>query len=85
MRFAFADIIVDCDQVKLTKHAKHMECEPRIFELLVYFFKHRKKLFRERNLGRRPNTCNISYQHDFFACEKVESNTSNIWQFQLPL
>jgi len=33
--------------------------------------------------GRTPITCNTSYQHDFFACEQVESSNSNIWQFQL--
>jgi len=34
--------------------------------------------------GRKPNSCNVSYQYDFFACEQVELNTSNIWQFKLP-
>jgi transcriptional activator of cad operon len=40
MRFVFGDIIVDCEQVKLTKLAKHIECEPRVFDLLVYFCNH---------------------------------------------
>ena len=34
-------------------------------------------------IGQRPNSCNISYQFDFFACEKVEHMTSNIWQIKL--
>jgi DNA-binding winged helix-turn-helix (wHTH) protein/Tol biopolymer transport system component len=33
--------------------------------------------------GRMPNSCNMAFLHDFFACEKVESDTSNVWQFQL--
>jgi transcriptional activator of cad operon len=34
--------------------------------------------------GRTPNSCNMAYQHDFFACDQVELSNSNIWQFQLP-
>ena len=37
MRFLFGDIIVDPDKVKLTKNAQQLECEPRVFELLIYF------------------------------------------------
>jgi DNA-binding winged helix-turn-helix (wHTH) protein/Tol biopolymer transport system component len=37
MRFLFGDIIVDPNKVKLTKNAHQIECEPRVFELLVYF------------------------------------------------
>lgn len=33
--------------------------------------------------GRMPNSCQTAFDHNFFACEKVESDTSNIWQFQL--
>ncbi|MCC4833172.1 winged helix-turn-helix domain-containing protein [Shewanella sp. 10N.7] len=37
MRFAFGDIIVDVEQVKITKKGEHLECEPRVFELLLFF------------------------------------------------
>ncbi|NQZ24622.1 MAG: winged helix-turn-helix domain-containing protein [Colwellia sp.] len=37
MRFLFGDIIVDPNKVKITKNAQPLECEPRVFELLVYF------------------------------------------------
>jgi DNA-binding winged helix-turn-helix (wHTH) protein/Tol biopolymer transport system component len=50
MRFVFDDIVVDCEQVKLTKHAKHIECEPRIFELLVYFCKHPQEAISREEL-----------------------------------
>lgn len=40
MRFEFGDIVVDAEQVKLTKHANQLEFEPRVFELLVYFCQH---------------------------------------------
>ena len=33
--------------------------------------------------GRTPNSCNTAFSHDFFACEKIESDTSNVWKFQL--
>lgn len=33
--------------------------------------------------GRTPNGCSMAYQHDFFACDRVELSSSNIWQFQL--
>ncbi|GAA5136830.1 winged helix-turn-helix domain-containing protein [Thalassotalea piscium] len=43
MRFLFGDIVVDVTQVKLTKNETQLECEPRVFELLVYFCKHPDK------------------------------------------
>jgi transcriptional activator of cad operon len=33
--------------------------------------------------GRSPQTCNMSYSDDFFACEIVELSRSNIWQLNL--
>ncbi|GAA6206418.1 winged helix-turn-helix domain-containing protein [Thalassotalea sp. SU-HH00458] len=30
-----------------------------------------------------PFSCDMTFNHQTFACEKVEVNTSNIWQFQL--
>ncbi len=33
--------------------------------------------------GRIPNSCHTAYEHNFFACEKVDSSSSNVWQFQL--
>jgi DNA-binding winged helix-turn-helix (wHTH) protein len=43
MRFVFDNIVVDSEQVTITKHAKKLECEPRVFELLVYFCEHPKQ------------------------------------------
>ena len=40
MRFVFGDVEIDTSQVKLTKHGFPVECEPRVFELLVYFCRH---------------------------------------------
>lgn len=33
--------------------------------------------------GKTPNSCNTAFEHRFFACEKVDSDISNVWQFQL--
>ena len=40
MRFVFGDVEIDTAQVKLTKHGLPVECEPRVFELLVYLCQH---------------------------------------------
>lgn len=40
MKFVFGNVEVDTVQVKLTKHESPLECEPRVFELLVYFCLH---------------------------------------------
>lgn len=40
-----------------------------------------KSLHRFNN--NMPFSCEIAFSHEFFACEKVEVNTSNIWQFKL--
>jgi transcriptional activator of cad operon len=33
--------------------------------------------------SKMPSSCETNFNQDFFACEKVEVSTSNIWQFQL--
>lgn len=40
MRFAFGSIVVDTEQVLLTKSDIVLECEPRVYELLVFFCLH---------------------------------------------
>ena len=40
MRFAFGSIVVDTEQVLLTKSDIVLECEPRVYELLVFFCQH---------------------------------------------
>lgn len=50
MRFVFGDIEVDCEQIKLTKQNRLMECEPRVFELLVYFCHHPKEAVSREEL-----------------------------------
>jgi transcriptional activator of cad operon len=50
MRFVFDDIVVDCDQMKLTKHEKNIECEPRVFELLVYLCQHPQEAISREEL-----------------------------------
>jgi DNA-binding winged helix-turn-helix (wHTH) protein len=37
MRFTFGNIVVDSEQIRLTKNGISLDCEPRVFELLVYF------------------------------------------------
>lgn len=50
MHFVFGDMVVDCDQVKLIKHTKNIECEPRVFELLVYFCRHPQEAISRKRL-----------------------------------
>jgi len=50
MRFSFGDIIVDPNKVKLSKNAQPIECEPRVFELLVYFCQHPQKAISREEL-----------------------------------
>ncbi|MBA6391013.1 winged helix-turn-helix domain-containing protein [Colwellia sp. BRX10-3] len=50
MRFVFGDIVVDAEQIKLTKHAKQIEFEPRVFELLVFFCKHPQEAISREEL-----------------------------------
>lgn len=40
MQFVFDDVIVDNDRKTLLKSGKLVECEPRVFQLLVYFCLH---------------------------------------------
>jgi transcriptional activator of cad operon len=50
MRFVFDNIVVDSEQVTITKHATKLECEPRVFELLVYFCEHPKQAISREEL-----------------------------------
>ncbi|GHE84497.1 winged helix-turn-helix domain-containing protein [Thalassotalea profundi] len=50
MRFLFGDIVVDAAQVKLTKNNQQLACEPRVFELLVYFCNHANKAISRNEL-----------------------------------
>ncbi|MDO6446461.1 winged helix-turn-helix domain-containing protein [Colwellia sp. 1_MG-2023] len=40
MHFAFGNIVVDSEQIIVTKHGEAIECEPRVFELLIFFCQH---------------------------------------------
>lgn len=50
MRFAFGDIVVDSVQVQLSKNGKQLECEPRVFELLLYLCQHPQKAISRAEL-----------------------------------
>jgi DNA-binding winged helix-turn-helix (wHTH) protein len=50
MQFVFGDIVVDTEQVKLTKGAMQIECEPRVFDLMVYFCLHPEEAISREEL-----------------------------------
>ncbi len=43
MRYAFGDIEIDTTQIRLVKGGVLVECEPKVFTLLVYFCQHPEK------------------------------------------
>lgn len=50
MRYAFGDIEVDTTQIRLVKDAVLVECEPKVFTLLVYFCQHPEKAISRAEL-----------------------------------
>ncbi len=50
MRYAFGDVEVDTTQIRLVKDGVLVECEPKVFTLLVYFCQHPEKAISRAEL-----------------------------------
>ena len=48
--FVFDDVIVDNDRKTLLKNGRLVECEPRVFELLIYFCQHPNEAITRESL-----------------------------------